>query len=159
MPFRYSERMTAASSPTVDARRPGGVTVIGVLAYVGGIVDIVGGSMLLVLVTGAAIVQNPVTGGLLTAITIIVAGIVVVAIAGALLRGSNLARLIFTVVRTISIVTQVVALTSGGIALFAGIVSVPISAIVLSWLWTPRANAYFRSSADRAPRAQVDERT
>ena len=150
MPFRYSERMTEASSPTVERRRPGGVTFIGVLAYVGGIVDIIGGSMLLVLVTGAALLQNPVPGGLLTAITIIIAGIVVVAIAGALLGGSSLARLIFTVVRTVSIITQVIALTSGGIALFAGIVSVLISAIVLSWLWTPRANAYF--ALPRIPR-------
>ncbi len=142
--------MTQASSPTVDPRRPGGVTVIGVLAYVGGIVDIIGGSMLLVLVTGAAIVQNPVPGGLLTAITIIIAGIVVVAVAGGLLRGSTLSRLIFTVVRVVSIVTQIIALSSGGIALFAGIVSVLISAIVLSWLWTPRANAYF--ALERTPR-------
>ncbi len=146
----YAEPMTQASSPTVDTRRPGGVTFLGVLAYVGGIVDIIGGSMLLVLVTGAAIVQNPVPGGLLTAITIIVAGIIVVAVAGGLLRGSNLSRLVFTVVRVISIATQIVALTSGGIALFAGIVSVLISAIVLSWLWTPRANAYF--ALERAPR-------
>ncbi|MBX9471323.1 hypothetical protein [Microcella sp.] len=142
--------MTQASSPTVDARRPGGVSFIGVLAYVGGIVDIIGGSMLLVLVTGAAIVQNPVPGGLLTAITIIIAGIIVVAVAGGLLRGSNLSRLIFTAVRVVSIATQIIALTSGGIALFAGVVSVLISAIVLSWLWTPRANAYF--ALERAPR-------
>ncbi len=143
MPFRYSGRMTQATSPTVDPRRPGGVTFIGILAYIGGIVDIIGGSMLLVLVTGAAIVQNPVPGGLFTAITIIVVGIVVVAVSGGLLRGSNLSRLIFTGVRVVSIVTQIIALTSGGIALFAGIVSVLISVIVLSWLWTPRANAYF----------------
>jgi hypothetical protein len=143
MLFRYSGRMTQATSPTVDPRRPGGVTFIGILAYIGGIVDIIGGSMLLVLVTGAAIVQNPVPGGLVTAITIIAVGIVVVAVSGGLLRGSNLSRLIFTGVRAVSIITQIIALTSGGIALFAGIVSVLISVIVLSWLWTPRANAYF----------------
>jgi hypothetical protein len=135
--------MTQASSPTVDQRRPTGVTVIGVFAYIGGIVDIVGGSMLLVLVTGAALVANPVPGGLLTAISVIVAGIVVVAVAGALLRGSGLARWIVTIVRGVSIVGQIVALTSGGVALVAGIISVTISVIVLSWLWTPRANAYF----------------
>jgi hypothetical protein len=142
--------MTQASSPTVDQRRPTGVTVIGVFAYVGGIVDIVGGSMLLVLVTGAALVANPVPGGFLTAISIIVAGIVVVAVAGALLRGSGLARWIVTVVRVVSLVGQIVALTSGGVALVAGIISVTISVIVLSWLWTPRANAYF--ALERIPR-------
>lgn len=131
-------------------RRPTGVTVIGVFAYVGGIVDIVGGSMLLVLVTGAALVANPVPGGFLTAIAVIVAGIVVVAVSGALLRGSGLARWIVTVVRGVSLVGQIVALTSGGVALVAGIVSVTISVIVLSWLWTPRANAYF--GLERIPR-------
>lgn len=145
-PFRYAEAMTQALSPTVDSRRPTGVTVIGIVAYVGGIVDIVGGSMLLVLVTGAALVANPVPGGLLTAISLIIAGIVVVAVAGALLRGSGVARWIVTVVRGVSLVGQIVALTSGGIALIAGIVSVLISVIVLSWLWTPRANAYFALS-------------
>ena len=38
---------------------------------------------------------------------------------------------------------QAIALSAGGIALFAGVVSLLISAIVLGWLWTPRANAYF----------------
>jgi len=141
--FRYSVLMTEASSPTVDTRRPGGVTFIGALAYVGGIIDIVGGSMLLVLVTSAALVPSPVPGGLVTAITVIITGVVVVAVAGGLLRGSKVARIVFTVVRGISIIMQAIALSAGGIALFAGVVSLLISAIVLGWLWTPRANAYF----------------
>ncbi len=142
-PFRYCGPMAQSSSSTGDPRRPAGVTVIGVLAYIGGVFDIVGGSMLLVLATGAALVSNPLPGGLLTAITIIVSGVIVLVVAGGLLRGSRLSRIILTIVRGVSIVSQILAITSGGLALFVGIVSVLISAIVLSWLWTPRANAYF----------------
>lgn len=142
-PFRYSGPMTQPAQSSVDPRRPAGVTFIGVLAYIGGIFDIIGGSMLLVIATGAALVSNPLPGGLLTAITIIVSGVIVLIVAGGLLRGSRVSRLIFTIVRGISIVTQILAITTGGVGIFVGIISVLISAIVLSWLWTPRANAFF----------------
>lgn len=135
--------MTSAPVTDLGPPRPRGVTVIGVVAYVGGIVDIVGGSMLLVLATGAALLANPLPGGLFTAITVIIAGIIVVAVADGLMRGSGLARWIVTVVRGVSLITQIVALTAGGVALLVGIVSVVISAIVLGWLWIPAARDYF----------------
>jgi hypothetical protein len=141
--FRYSDPMTQPVQSSGDPRRPAGVTFIGVLAYIGGIFDIIGGSMLLVIATGAALVANPLPGGLLTAITIIVSGVIVLIVAGGLLRGSGVSRLIFTIVRGISIVLQILAVTTGGVGLFVGIISVLISAIVLSWLWAPRANAFF----------------
>lgn len=143
----YCVDMSTDAAIDLGPRRPRGVTVIGVVTYVGGIADIVGGSMLLVLATAATAVANPVPGGLLTAITVIVSGILVVAIADGLMQGRRLARWIVTVVRSVSIIVQVVSLTSGGLALLVGIVSVLISAIVLSWLWTPRANAYFAPPA------------
>ncbi len=141
--------MASPSVPDLGPRRPRGVTVIGVVVYVGGIIDIVGGSMLLVLATGAALLANPVPGGLLTAITVIIAGIIVVAVADGLMHGSALARLVVTVARGISIIMQAVALSAGGVALLVGIVSLVISAIVLSWLWTPGANAYFAANRAR----------
>lgn len=140
--------MTSVPDREFGPRRPRGVTVIGVVVYVGGIVDIVSGSMLLVLATGATLLANPLPGGLVTAITVIFAGTIVVAVADGLMRGSRLARWIVTVVRGVSLITQVVALTAGGIALVVGIVSVLISAIVLSWLWTPSTNAYFARPVD-----------
>jgi len=143
--------MDSAPVPDLGPRRPRGVTVIGVVVYVGGIVDIVSGSMLLVLATGAALLASPVPGGLLTAITVIIAGIIVVAVADGLMRGSTLARLVVTVVRGVSIIVQVVALTAGGVALLGGIVSLLISVIVLSWLWTPSANAYFAAQRKIPP--------
>lgn len=143
--------MTSAPVPDLGPRRPRGVTVIGVVAYVGGVVDIVGGSMLLVLATGAALLANPVPGGLLTAITVIVAGVIVVAVADGLMRGRGIARWIVTVVRGVSLIMQVIALTAGGVALVVGIISVLISAIVLSWLWTPAARAYFSPSGKIPP--------
>ncbi len=141
--IRYCDAMTVNPVAALGPRRPRGVTVIGVVVYIGGIIDIIGGSMLLVLATGAALLANPVPGGILTAITVIIAGIIVVAVADGLMRGSAVARLIVTVVRGVSIIMHAIALTSGGVALLVGIVSLLISAIVLSWLWTPSARAYF----------------
>lgn len=135
--------MTQPVQSSVDPRRPAGVTFIGVLAYIGGIFDIIGGSMILVLATSAALLANPIPGGLITAISILISGVIVLIVAGGLLSGSRLSRLIFTIVRGISIVAQILAITSGGVGLVVGIVSLLISAIVLSWLWTPRANAFF----------------
>jgi hypothetical protein len=136
-PIRYCVLMTQDSLTSGNARRPAGVTFIGVLAYVGGIFDIIGGSMILVLATSAALLANPIPGGLITAIAIIISGVIVLIVAGGLLAGSRLSRLI------VSIVSQILAITSGGVGLVVGIVSLLISAIVLSWLWTPRANAFF----------------
>ncbi len=141
--FRYSDPMTQPVPSPGNARRPAGVTFIGVLAYIGGIFDIIGGSMILVLATSAALLATPIPGGLITALTIIISGIIVLIVAGGLLAGSRLSRLIFTIVRGFSIVAQILAITTGGVGLIVGIISVLISAIVLSWLWTPRANAFF----------------
>lgn len=135
--------MTSAAMPELGPRRPRGVTIIGVVASVGGVVDIVSGSMLLVLATAAALLVNPVPGGLLTAITVIIAGVVVVGVADGIMRGSRLARLMITVARAVSVVLQAVALTTGGVALIGGIASLIISAVVLGWLWGPSARAYF----------------
>lgn len=134
--------MTRAAVPVPGPRRPRGVTIIGVVAYVGGVVDVVGGSMLLVLATGAAVLANPLPGGFVTAIAVIAAGVVVVGVADGLMRGSRLARWFVTIARGVSVVLQVVALTTGGVALLVGIVSLVISVIVLSWLWSPGARAY-----------------
>lgn len=142
-PFRYSDPMTQPTQSSRDPRRPAGVTVIGVLAYIGGIFDIVGGSMILVLATSAALLANPIPGGLITAIAIIVSGVIVLVVSGGLLAGNRVSRLIVTIVRGVSIVSQILAMTTGGVGLIVGTISVVISAIVLSWLWTPRANEFF----------------
>ncbi|OYX58827.1 MAG: hypothetical protein B7Y93_01160 [Micrococcales bacterium 32-70-13] len=143
--------MTSASAPALGPRRPRGVTIIGVVAYIGGVVDVVGGSMLLVLATGAALLANPLPGGLVTAISVIAAGVVVVGVADGLMRGSRLARWFVTVARGVSVVLQFVALTTGGVALIVGIVSLVISVIVLSWLWMPSARAYFARPGNIPP--------
>lgn len=142
--------MTHEAVPVPGPRRPRGVTIIGVVAYVGGVVDVVGGSMLLVLATGAALLANPLPGGLVTAITVIVTGVVVVGIADGLMRGSRVARVVITVARGVSVMLQIVALTTGGVAVFVGIASLLISAVVLGWLWSPSANAYFGGAANAA---------
>lgn len=137
------ERMIEPTAPVVDARRPRGAALIGGLAYVGGILDIIAGSMLLVLVTSAGLGPQRVVGGAVTAVVAIIAGIVVVVIASALLRGSRAARLAVTIARGATALVAILALVSPTVAAIPAGASILISAIVITWLWRVPANAFF----------------
>ena len=133
---------------TAAARRPFGVTLIAVLAWIGGAFDIIGGVLLLVF-RGDASVQ--IAAGqseatiVTSAIVSILIGLVVVIIAGGLLRGSNGARIVVTIV-------QVLAISSDAYTAFAvpadftwAAISALISLIVIILLWTGRASDFFRA--------------
>ncbi|QEO15024.1 hypothetical protein FLP10_11810 [Agromyces intestinalis] len=132
------------------AIRPTGVTVVAVLAWISGALDLISGILLLFLLPVQAVVdQFQGTGGLLTAaIASIIVGLIVVLVAGGLLNGNSAARLIVTVVEVLSII--------GGLFLvFAYYGNRPeviwewlgifFSLIVLLLLWSRKASEFFRS--------------
>lgn len=127
--------------------RPGSVTLVAVIAWISGVLDIIAGAVLLFQSGVDAVVDKlggaaPLIGsGLFT----ILVGVAVIVLAIGLLRGSNAARAAITVLEAISIVGSVflaIAYPAGAIGEYF---SIAAALIVIALLWTGRANAFFRS--------------
>ena len=132
-------------SSSID--RPGGVTLVAVLAMISGVLDIIGGSLLLFQTSAEATVER--FGGesqlIASALFTILVGVVVIVVAIGLLRGNNASRIIITIFQMISIIGSVflaIAYQPGAIAEYF---SIAVAVIVLFLLWTRRASAFFRS--------------
>jgi len=131
-------------SNSVD--RPGGVTLVAVLTWIGGALDILGGTILLFQTSIASTVE-PFGGAsqlIVSAIFSILFGVVVIVVAVGLMRGSPVARIVITVAEVVSILLSIflaIAYPAGAIGEYFGIV---ISLIIIALLWTRRASAFFR---------------
>ena len=127
--------------------RPGGVTLVAVLAWISGLLDIIGGSLLLFQTSVDATVEQ--FGGpsqlIASALLEILIGVVVIVVAVGLLRGNNASRVVITIFQIISIIGSVflaIAYPAGAIGEYF---SIALAAIVLILLWTGRASSFFRS--------------
>ena len=127
--------------------RPGGVTLVAVLTWISGLLDIIGGSLLLFQTSVEATVEQ--FGGpsqlIASALLTILIGVVVIVVAVGLLRGNNASRVVITIFQILSIVGSVflaIAYPAGAIGEYF---SIAVAAIVLILLWTGRASSFFRS--------------
>lgn len=132
-------------SSSID--RPGGVTLVAVLTWISGLLDIISGSLLLFQTSVSATVEQ--FGGasqlIASALLTILIGVVIIVVAIGLLRGNNASRVVITVFQMLSIIGSVflaIAYPAGAIAEYF---SIAVAAIALILLWTGRANAYFRA--------------
>ncbi|WP_139416237.1 hypothetical protein [Agromyces laixinhei] len=126
--------------------RPGGVTLVAVLTWISGLFDVIGGTILLFQTSVAATVEQ--FGGasalITSAIISILIGLIVIIVAGGLLRGSSGARTIVTVVQVLSIGTSIFLAIAHPAQAIGEFFSIAIAVIVLAILWTGRASAFFR---------------
>jgi hypothetical protein len=127
--------------------RPGGVTLIAVLVWISGALDILGGTILLFQTSVASTVEQ--FGGasqlIVSALATILIGAVVIVVAVGLMRGSNGARIVVTVFEVVSIAISVflaIAYPAGAIGEYIGIA---LALVVIALLWTGRASAFFRA--------------
>jgi hypothetical protein len=132
---------------TAQTGRPTTVTIIGVLAYIAGLLDMVSGVILFFLLPNEDVVDSFGGSGPLIAAAIgsIVIGLIVVVVAGGLLRGSQTSRLIVTVLQVFSLIGSLflaVAWRETATATDEWI-GIAVSALVLILLWTPKASAFF----------------
>jgi hypothetical protein len=132
-------------SSSID--RPAGVTLVAVLTWISGLLDIISGSLLLFQTSVSATVEQ--FGGasqlIASALLRILIGVVIIVVAIGLLRGNNASRVVITVFQMLSIIGSVflaIAYPAGAIGEYF---SIAVAAIVLILLWTGRANAYFRN--------------
>ena len=127
--------------------RPGGVTLVAVLTWISGLLDVISGSLLLFQTSVDATVEQ--FGGasqlIASALLTILIGVVVIVVAIGLLRGNNASRVVITIFQILSIIGSVflaIAYPAGAIAEYF---SIAVAAIVLILLWTGRASSFFRS--------------
>lgn len=129
--------------------RPVGVTVVAVIAWISGALDLIAGIIMLFLLPVQDVVDEfGGTGALIgSAIGSIVIGLIVVIVAGGLLNGSPGARLVVTVLQVLSIIGSLflaIAYRESPTAIteWVGIV---VALVVLILLWSRRASSFFAS--------------
>lgn len=124
------------------AARPGSVTFVAVLTYINGILNIIGGVVILLTRDQMAGGSSAALGGLTTAAIIsLLLGIVVVIVARGLLRGSPGSRAVVTVVMIIDLFNGVFLLFNSQVA--GGVLQILWSLLIIVLLYTRRANAFF----------------
>lgn len=125
--------------------RPGNVTIVAVLAWISGALDVFSGTLLLFQTSVEATVEQ--FGGasqlIASALLTILIGVVVIVVGVGLLRGNSASRIVITIFEMLSIIGSVflaIAYPAGAIGEYF---SIAFAAIVLLLLWTRRASEYF----------------
>ncbi|MEJ1231095.1 MAG: hypothetical protein WDM88_11410 [Galbitalea sp.] len=113
--------------------RPGGVTLVSILAWISGVISIIGG--LLALFVSFALV------GWLT----LILGIITVAVGVGLWRGNNLARVLATIVFVLDIANAIYTMVTaqGNSSFWSAFVGGLLALIGLIFLYTRAANKFF----------------
>ena len=118
--------------------RPAGVTVVAVLAWISGAVNIIAGVLLLI-----ASIMAP--DALWYGLVQLLLGIVTIVLSVGLLRGRPNARIVVTVVFVLNLISAVFVIFFQQAQVWSGVVSGVAVVIGLVLLWTRRANEFFRS--------------
>ena len=125
-------------------RRPAGVTLVGILIVINGILAIIGGLGGLF----GLFADSGAKGGLLIATIIdLVFGIIYLAVAKGIFSGSRGARLIVGIVTVLGLIVSVFLLFGGGPALVIGLVSIIIKIVILWLLYGTKGKEFFEQSA------------
>ncbi len=136
-------------------KRPLGVTIVAALSILAGVVDVIGGIVLLSMQGDPEVVDRAGGAGLLVtaAIVSILFGAFMILIAFGLLRGNSASRIAATVVQAVSLAGSLwIGLTQPS-ALPTEIVSALIALALLFLLWSGEAGRYFKGLAPDEPTA------
>ena len=146
--------MAVSATPV---KRPGGVTLLGVLVIISGILYLIAGIIALIAYAGSGGVgtTSELTGNqrivtLVVGIAVILFGLIELAVARGLFRGSNGARIIVAIVNVLTIISGLVAAFQSGNQRGTSIGQVIIAIIVLALHYSPKANEFFSRSGTTA---------
>lgn len=117
--------------------RPGGVTLVAVLACIAGAVNIIAGILMLI---AALMAPDALWYGLIH----LLLGVITIAVAIGLLRGNSTARVLLTIVFVLDLVWAVFVIFFQQALIWSGVVSGVLVLIGLVLLWTRPANEFFR---------------
>lgn len=133
-------------------KRPGGVTLLGVLVIISGILYVISGLIALIAYAGSGgtgvngdLTNNQRLVVLVVGIAVLLFGLIELAVARGLFRGSNGARIIVAIVNVLTIISGLVAAFQSGNQRGTSIGQVVIAIIVLALLYSPKANEWFSS--------------
>ncbi|WP_395245654.1 hypothetical protein ACGGZK_07530 [Agromyces sp. MMS24-K17] len=124
------------------------MTIVAVLAWIAGAIDLISGVLLFFLLPVQSVVdQFGGTGALMTsAIGSVILGLIVVIVAGGLLKGNFAARLVITVVEVLSIIGSLFlawAYYGDRPEVVGEWIGIVVSLVVLILLWSRKASAFF----------------
>lgn len=126
--------------------RPGGVTLVAMLTWLSGLIEVYNGSVLLFQREEPDTVER--FGGqstlTLIAVVTLLVGVALLVIGVGLFRGSNPARVAASIAEGLSIVGSAFLAIAYPAGFIVEIVSIAIALIVIALLWTRRADAFFR---------------
>ena len=111
--------------------RPVGVTIVAVIAWIIGAIQIVGG--ILAIIAGAGF----------DAWAVLIIGILTIAVSLGLFRGNNTARIIMAIVFTLNLVVAVWAIVIG-VDFWDQVVAGALAIIGLVFLFSKKASAFFQ---------------
>ncbi|MCS5714617.1 hypothetical protein NVV95_08635 [Herbiconiux sp. CPCC 205716] len=125
-------------------RRPGGVTLVAVIVWISGALQIIGGVIGLITAQTTAEVTGSAGSVVTTSIIAIVLGVVTIVVGAALLRGSQLARVLTTIVLALNLIGGLYLVIGTPSNVLQGILNAVLALIGIVLLYTRSANAYFR---------------
>jgi len=117
--------------------RPGGVTLIAVIAWISGAVNIIAGILMLI---AGLMAPDALWYGLIQ----LVLGVITIAVSFGLLRGGSTARVVVTIVFVLDLISAVFVIFFQQAVIWSGVVSGILVLIGLVLLWTRPANEFFR---------------
>ena len=131
------------------ARRPGGITLLAVLIVVSGLLGLIG-SIAVIIGRGNDDFVKDTGVGSSTLLWVGIVGVIIaevyLLVARGLTRGSGLARGLAALVAVLSLASGIYqAIIHSGSLRWSAILSAVLALIVLSLLFSPRANAFFGS--------------
>ena len=117
--------------------RPGGVTLVAVIAWIEGVLGVITGTLLLI---SGSDFPAATTAAWVT----IIIGIVTILVGVGLLRASNLARIVATVVFVLNLANAIWTMFAVPGQLWSAIIGGLLAVIGLVLLYSARANEFFR---------------
>ncbi|MEZ5116624.1 MAG: hypothetical protein R2737_10185 [Candidatus Nanopelagicales bacterium] len=130
-------------------KRPFGVTLLMVLIFLMGILAVIGGILVLFTRNDQAYVDAGISSGqvVIYAVVSIVIGVIYLAVAGGLGRGSSLARFLVALVTVLNLIANVwVAIVFAGTARWQAMFGAAIAVLILVLLYNRSSNEFFRSN-------------
>lgn len=134
-------------------KRPLGVTIVAALAIISGILDVLGGLLLLPMQGDAAIVDVFGGSAMVVALAVIstLVGILTLVIAFGLLRGNPVARIAATILQVLSLAMSLWVGIAQPSALATELPSALLALAVIVLLWSADATRFFRGLAPDEP--------
>jgi hypothetical protein len=120
----------------VAGPRPGGVTLVAVLAWISGALQIL---------TGVLILLGGEGGGTTVAWVAIIIGALTIIVSLGLFRGNNAARIIVAIIFALNLITAIVTMFTVPAQLWSALIGGALALIGLLLLFSQRANEFFRA--------------